>query len=135
MSRSIRPRVSFEIVNRSQCLWYWYDLNATVDGVTERIGRDGGEPEDQNLHRDWDWVKPALERFYALGVEHGRAFVSEARPAAAEPTRNALEDYEIAARVRACAPSQEPDDPHDYVGAAYSDGWNDCLRALREVRS
>lgn len=77
-------RVTFTIENGEQGFWFWYELHATVDGVKERLGRDGGEPEDQNLHRDWKWVKPALERFYALGVEHGRAAVSSP-PADGDP--------------------------------------------------
>ena len=37
------------------------------DGTHEFIGADGGEPEDQLLGRDWDWVVSALNDTYALG--------------------------------------------------------------------
>ena len=31
------------------------------------LGWDGGEPEDQTLYRDWEWVVPALNAAYAKG--------------------------------------------------------------------
>lgn len=31
----------------------------------EEVGRDGGEPEDQTLVRDWDWVAKALNKLAA----------------------------------------------------------------------
>jgi len=31
------------------------------------IGTDGGEPEDQTLGRDWNWVMDALNEAYRLG--------------------------------------------------------------------
>ena len=33
---------------------------------------DGGEPEDNTFYRDWNWVKGAIEKAYALGVEDGK---------------------------------------------------------------
>lgn len=38
----------------------------------ELIGWDGGEPEDQNLYRDWAWVVDALNTAYKDGLEAGR---------------------------------------------------------------
>lgn len=37
----------------------------------EFIGSDGGEPEDQTLTRDWDWVAPALQAAYDRGYHDG----------------------------------------------------------------
>ena len=37
----------------------------------EIIGWDGGEPEDQVLVRDWDWVADALKKAYDKGFEDG----------------------------------------------------------------
>jgi hypothetical protein len=33
---------------------------------------DSGEPEDNTFGRDWSWIKPLLERVYALGVADGK---------------------------------------------------------------
>jgi len=38
----------------------------------EYIAHDGGEPEDQILPRDWDWVPTALKNAYELGRKHGQ---------------------------------------------------------------
>lgn len=47
------------------------------DGVpVEFIGRDGGEPEDQTLVRDWAWVASALQAAYGLGCER-RTLITE----------------------------------------------------------
>ena len=40
---------------------------ATIDGKVEEIGCDGGEPEDQILTRDWQWVVRELNRAYEAG--------------------------------------------------------------------
>lgn len=49
--------------------------NAVVrleDGMQkEVIGYDGGEPEDQTLNRDWQWVPKAIWDGYILGYDHG----------------------------------------------------------------
>ena len=37
------------------------------DGRTRVVGSDGGEPEDQRLSRDWEWVVPALNAAYEAG--------------------------------------------------------------------
>jgi hypothetical protein len=37
------------------------------DGSYKIIGKDGGEPEDQLLYRDWDWVVPALNAAFEAG--------------------------------------------------------------------
>lgn len=36
------------------------------------IGSDGGEPEDQLLVRDWDWVVVALNDAYKKGFKDGQ---------------------------------------------------------------
>jgi len=33
------------------------------------IGTDGGEPEDQTLFRDWNWVADALNQAYQQGIK------------------------------------------------------------------
>lgn len=43
-----------------------YENNLPV----EWISNDGGEPEDQSLWRDWDWVANALKAAYLLGKRH-----------------------------------------------------------------
>jgi hypothetical protein len=43
---------------------------------------DGGEPEDQSFYRDWKWVRAAIERAYALGLDDGRR---EATPTSSNP--------------------------------------------------
>ena len=35
--------------------------------IVEVIGYDGGEPEDQLLVRDWDWLPSALDQAYRRG--------------------------------------------------------------------
>ncbi len=35
------------------------------------IGTDGGEPEDQTLYRDWEWVIDALNTAYDEGYNTG----------------------------------------------------------------
>lgn len=39
----------------------------------EYVAEDGGEPEDQSLVRDWDWVPVRLEEAYRLGFADGKA--------------------------------------------------------------
>lgn len=42
---------------------HWYDRirSYVLDTKTNRLlGADGGEPEDQTLGRDWNWVVSAL---------------------------------------------------------------------------
>lgn len=48
-------------------------LHVVRDGEIIRTASDFGEPEDNSFYRDWDWVKPALEEAYRLGVEDGRS--------------------------------------------------------------
>ena len=36
-------------------------------------GSDGGEPEDQTLNRDWNWVVTALNYAFDLGRKFGRS--------------------------------------------------------------
>lgn len=51
--------------------WGW-GIWRCEDGIpVEYIGEDGGEPEDQTLARDWNWVPKALEAAYNLGRAHG----------------------------------------------------------------
>lgn len=44
--------------------WNWTTFVFRYEGDTpvEYLGRDGGEPEDQTLRRDWAWVVDALNR-------------------------------------------------------------------------
>ena len=44
-----------------------YVIEYTDDVPTRVVGRDGGEPEDQTLWRDWSWVVPALHQAYEDG--------------------------------------------------------------------
>lgn len=43
----------------------WSVVRTNPDGGEDEIGHDGGEPEDQLLVRDWDWVVPELNRVAA----------------------------------------------------------------------
>lgn len=38
--------------------------------IIEEIGQDGGEPEDQSLSRDWEWVVHMADREMALKAEN-----------------------------------------------------------------
>jgi hypothetical protein len=57
--------------------WCIYRFDADGRAV-ERVGSDGGEPEDQVLVRDWAWVAEALNR----EAERCRAAARDARTAA-----------------------------------------------------
>ena len=46
-------------------------LTASHNGEVVMYGIDHGEPEDNSFLRDYDWIKPALEQAYALGVADG----------------------------------------------------------------
>ena len=41
--------------------------------IIKLIGVDGGEPEDQTLYRDWNWVVEALNNAYKEGFFDGLA--------------------------------------------------------------
>lgn len=48
-----------------------YDYSTTLvieDDDGKREYWDGGEPEDQTFHRDWDWVADELIKAYHQGV-------------------------------------------------------------------
>lgn len=52
---------------------YW--LVEFAPGKAPRIvSRDGGEPEDQSLMRDWSWVAGALNRAYNDGWGDAAAY-------------------------------------------------------------
>jgi hypothetical protein len=56
-----------------------------IDRVTgEEVGRDGGEPEDQSLVRDWEWVVHALNAARAEGYKQGQEDEREACAAIAD---------------------------------------------------
>jgi hypothetical protein len=68
----------------------WYDetseRNVLVDTFENvDVGRDGGEPEDQTLSRDWDWVVSALNKVaeeaekYKKDLELERSRLKDAR--------------------------------------------------------
>lgn len=42
----------------------WTLIEHNDDGTVREVGSDGGEPEDQLLTRDWDWVERELNRVY-----------------------------------------------------------------------
>lgn len=46
-------------------------LTVYADGKFIEEHSDGGEPEDNSFGRDWEWIKPALERAYEIGLNHG----------------------------------------------------------------
>ena len=48
-------------------------MTVTVDGEKIIEQSDGGEPEDNSFRRDWKWVPQALERAYAIGLQHAIA--------------------------------------------------------------
>jgi len=48
----------------------WDDYSIVVHIPTgERLGADGGEPEDQTLLRDWSWIPHALDAAEKRGRE------------------------------------------------------------------
>lgn len=59
------PYEVVQVVKGYEVHWKIVDLQ----GI--EIGRDGGEPEDQLLIRDWGWVCPALNAAYAAGLKAG----------------------------------------------------------------
>ena len=48
--------------------WAVFEFEHPDDKHPRIVGGDGGEPEDQLLVRDWEWVVHALNAAY----EHGR---------------------------------------------------------------
>jgi hypothetical protein len=78
------PKVEYRVVDDAELLrlglreksrWssdhYWAVVRYEDDAAKEVIGEDGGEPEDQLLVRDWDWVPKALDEAYQLGMKNG----------------------------------------------------------------
>ena len=44
-----------------------YKLSVHHNGELIEFHEDNGEPEDNLFVRDYDWIKPALEKVYELG--------------------------------------------------------------------
>jgi hypothetical protein len=61
-----------ELAERADADYYQAVLDTERNVV---VGTDGGEPEDQTLARDWDWVAPALNAALAAGAAAERAAI------------------------------------------------------------
>ena len=57
------------------------DVLVIQDGDEKREYMDFGEPEDNRFHRDYDWIKPELERAYEAGKESAAAEIAWLRGA------------------------------------------------------
>jgi hypothetical protein len=75
-----------------------------IDTVTgEWIGCDGGEPEDQSLVRDWDWVATKLNQYnkeYHAVLSEVMAENEQLNPYALESKINELESENKRLRIR-----------------------------------
>lgn len=57
------------------CQWHILEFDDD-DNLIRVVGSDGGEPEDQSLVRDWQWVAKELNRV----ADEARALLARARP-------------------------------------------------------
>lgn len=60
-------------IERSYSEWNTFVVEFPENGSPVVIGRDGGEPEDQTLYRDFKWVVPALNAAFEAGINVGKA--------------------------------------------------------------
>ena len=80
---------------------YGWHLIDTVTG--EWVGSDGGEPEDQSLVRDWDWVATKLNQYnkeYHAVLSEVMAENEQLNPYALEFKINELESENKRLRIR-----------------------------------
>lgn len=104
------------------------DCWIVVDRSTgEEIGRDGGEPEDQLLVRDWQWVAEALNALDAEWREKLRDVVAGCN--AEHPEIHARVAAAVAAERERCAKVAEDQSLTTHLGVAAA------IRALPAVQN